>query len=114
MDGMQLYQELDQKTRLLDQAVKELRARGTAFAEAERDYRVAKASAILDEREKGTPATLTIDLVKGSETVSMLKFKRDCAEVLYKSALEFINVTKLEIRLLENQIAREFGQAGNM
>lgn len=108
---MQLYQELDNKTRLLDAAVKELRSRGTALAEAERDYRIAKAKAILEEREKGTPATVTLDIVKGRKDIANLCFKRDCAEVVYKSALEAINSTKLQLRLLESQVQREWGQA---
>lgn len=114
MDGMQLYQELDQKTRLLDVAVKELRARGTAFAKAERDYRVAKAKAILDERAKGTPATITLDIVKGREDIAQLCFARDCAEVLWRSAQEAIQSTKLQIRILDAQISREWGQAGTL
>lgn len=108
---MQLYQELDNKTRLLDAAVKELRSRGTALAEAEREYRIAKAKAILEEREKGTPATVTLDIVKGRKDIANLCFKRDCAEVVYKSALEAINSTKLQLRLLESQVQREWGQA---
>ena len=111
---MQLYQELDNKTRLLDAAVKELRSRGTALAEAERDYRIAKAKAILEEREKGTPATVTLDIVKGRKDIANLCFKRDCAEVVYKSALEAINSTKLQLRLLESQVQREWGQVQRM
>lgn len=114
MDGVSLYQELSEKTRLLDTAVRELRARGRAFAQAERDYRVAKAGAILEEREKGTPATVTLDIVKGRKDIAKLCFERDCAEVVYKSALEAINSLKLQLRLIENQIAREWGQSGGM
>lgn len=114
MDGYELYRELDAKTRLLDRAITELRERGKALSEAERDYRMAKAKGILSEREKGTPATLTLDLVMGDKDVSMLRMKRDCADVLYKSAYEFIQTTKLEIRLLDAQIAREMGRAENM
>lgn len=114
MDGMQLYQELDQKTRMLDAAVRELRARGTALAQAEHDYRVAKAKAILEEREKGTPATITADIVKGRKDIAALCFKRDCADVVYRSALEAINSTKLQLRLIESQVQREWGQAQRM
>lgn len=112
MDAIDLYSQLDQKTRLLDVAVRELRQRGTAYAQAERDYRVAKAKAILREREKGTAATITLDLVKGDREVSRLCFERDCAEVLYRSALEAIQSTKLQLRLLDAQLTREYGQAG--
>lgn len=114
MDGYGLYQEIDQKTRMLDAAVRELRSRGTAFAQAEHDYRVAKAKAILEEREKGTPATVTLDIVKGRKDIANLCFKRDCAEVVYKSALEAINAIKLELRLIEAQASREWGQAKTM
>lgn len=114
MDGYQLYQELDTKTHLLDVAVKELRTRGTAFAQAEHDYRVAKAKAILEERAKGTPATITADIVKGREDIAKLCFERDCAEVVYKSAMEAINTMKLQLRLIEAQISREWGQAQRM
>ena len=41
MDGLGLYQELQSKASMLDVAVRELRARGTAYSQAERDYRVA-------------------------------------------------------------------------
>lgn len=109
MDAIDLYSQLDQKTRLLDVAVRELRQRGTAYAQAERDYRVAKAKAILREREKGTAATITLDLVKGDREVSRLCFERDCAEILWKSALEFIQATKLQIKIIEAQIGREWG-----
>ena len=114
MDGQALYSELDQRTRMLDAAVRELRARGTAYAKAERDYRVAKAEAILQERAKGTPATLTADIVKGRKDIAKLCFERDCAEVVYKSAMEAINATKLQLRLIESQIQREWGQAGGI
>lgn len=112
MDAIDLYNQLDQKTHLLDVAVRELRQRGTAYAQAERDYRVAKAKAILREREKGTAATITIDLVKGDNEVSRLCFERDCSEVLYRSALEAIQSIKLQLRLLDAQLTREYGQAG--
>lgn len=114
MDGMQLYQELDQKTHMLDVAVRELRTRGTALAQAERDYKVALAKAILEERAKGTPVTIIGDVCRGKQEIAKLRFERDCADVLWKSALEAINSMKLQLRLLENQISREWGQAQKM
>lgn len=114
MDGLNLYQELQNKTDLLDVAVRELRSRGTAFAQAERDYKVALAEAILDERSKGTPVTIIGDVCRGKPDIAKLRFERDCSEVLYKSAMEAINSIKLQLRLIENQIQREWGQAGGM
>ena len=114
MDSMQLYNELDNRMRLLDQAVKELRSRGNELAEAEREYKVALAKAILEERSKGTPVTIMGDLCRGRADIATLRFQRDCAKVLYRSALEYIQTVKLELKLLENQICREWGQAKNM
>lgn len=111
--GYELYSELSEKTRLLDVAVRELRDRGRALAQAEADYRKEKAKAILEERRKGTPVTIIADLVKGREDIALLCFKRDCAEVVYKSAQEAINALKLEIRIINGQIEREWGQAGS-
>lgn len=111
-ESIGLYQELEAKTRLLDQAVRELRGRGTALAQAEREYKVAAAKKIVELRDRGYPVTVIPDLMRGDEGVSLLRFKRDCADVIYRSALEAINALKLEIRLINEQVSREWGQAG--
>ena len=46
-----LMDELWQKFKMLDAAIKELRSRGSAYAQAEQDYRVELAKCILLERE---------------------------------------------------------------
>lgn len=114
VDGMGLYQELQSKISLLDVAVKELRGRGTAYAQAERDYKVALAKEILDKRGDGMPVTIIGDVCRGQKDIAQLRFERDCAEVLYRSALEAINSIKLQIRVIENQVSREWGQARGM
>lgn len=103
-----MVNELGAKTALLDTAIMHLGKRGNAYAEAERDYRCALAKQILIERDKGTPVTIIGDICKGDREISMLRFKRDCAEVAYKSALEAINSYKLQIRILDAQIEREW------
>lgn len=114
MDGLSLYQELQNKTSMLDVAVKELRARGTAYSQAERDYRVALRKAVLDERSKGTPVTIISDVCRGREDIAQLRFERDCAETLWRTALEYINAVKLQIKIIEAQLEREWGQSGTM
>ena len=39
---------------------------------------------------------------------------RDSAAALYKAQQEAINVKKLQLRIIEAQIEREWGQAGRM
>ena len=36
-------------------------------------------------------------------------FQRDVAKVMYETNQEHINTVKLQLRLLDNQIAREWG-----
>lgn len=108
MSGQDLMLDLQGKVQLLDKALQQLGKRGRDYAEAERDYRVALAKKIAVERDKGTPVTIISDVCRGSQEIATAKLLRDTAEVVYKSALEAINVYKLQLKLLENQIDREF------
>lgn len=105
---VELIQEIGAKSSLLDAAVKQLGVRGKAYAQAERDYKVALAKKIMQEREKGTPVTIMSDICKGDNEIARLRFERDCAEVVYKSAMEAIQSIKLQIRILDAQIEREW------
>lgn len=106
-----LVTEIMDKSRMLDVAISELRRRGQKYAEAERDYRVALAKQMLTERDNGMPVTIISDICKGKSEIAQLRFSRDCAEVLYKSAMEAINSMKLQIRLMDSQLDREWGTA---
>lgn len=113
MAGYDLINEIGQKSRMLDTAVKELGTRGRAYAQAEHDYRVALAEKTLLERDKGTPATICSDVCRGDRKIAKLRFERDVAEVVYRSALEAINATKLQIKILDAQVEREWGRASS-
>lgn len=106
-----LVTEIMDKSRMLDVAISELKRRGQKYAEAERDYRVALAKQMLTERDNGMPVTIISDICKGKSEIAQLRFNRDCAEVLYKSAMEAINSMKLQIRLMDSQLDREWGAA---
>lgn len=99
--------EIQNLRRTLNKAVYELRVRGQAKAEAERDYRVALATEILKHRDNKVPVTIINDICRGDKNIAELKLNRDIAETLYKTAEEKINATKLEIRIVENQLAAE-------
>ncbi len=104
-----LISEIGSKSALLDAAVKQLGVRGRTYAQAERDYRVAMARKVMEERSKGTPVTIISDVCRGSPEIAKLRFERDCAEVVYRSALEAINAIKLQIKILDAQVSREWG-----
>lgn len=103
-----LISEIGAKSALLDTAVKQLGVRGRAYAQAEKDYRIAMARKVMEEREKGTPVTIISDVCRGNPEIAKLRFDRDCAEVVYKSALEAINAIKLQIKILDAQVEREW------
>lgn len=107
-----LIQEIGAKSSMLDAAVKQLGIRGRAYAQTERDYKVALAKRIMEERAKGTPVTIISDICRGDTEIARLRFERDCAEVVYKSALEAIQSIKLQIRILDAQASREWTSGG--
>jgi hypothetical protein len=111
MSGQDLIMELQSKVALLDKALQQLGNRGRTYAQAEQDYRVALAKKIAIEREKSTPVTIISDICRGDKDIALAKFQRDVAEITYDSAKEAINVYKLQIKVLENQIDREWRYA---
>ena len=48
----------------------------------------------------------------GIPSVAEARFRRDVAEAVYKANLESINSLKLQMRLIENQIGREYENTG--
>lgn len=106
---MELYQELQQKTHELDVSIKALRKTGTEYAQAERAYKVKLREECLKLRDQGMAVGMIDKTCYGIPSVAELRFKRDIAEVVYKANLEAINIYKLQMRLIEAQISREWG-----
>lgn len=92
----------------LDEALRQFRSYGRSMAQAEREYRTALSQKILQERDKGTPVTIISDVCRGERGLAKLRFERDVTRTMYEAAREACNVYKLEIRILENQIDREY------
>ena len=104
-----LIDDLQTKNMHLEQALRTLRSNGVALAEAERKYKEAVSKEALRLRDEGMAVTLIDKVIYGLPTISTLRFQRDCAEVVYQANQEALNVTKLQIRLIESQLAREWG-----
>lgn len=109
-----LYTELQDKRRDLNTCIRKLRETGSALAEAERAYKVMLRAESLALRDEGTPVTLIQLVIYGVEKVAELREQRDKAQVLYDANKDAINAIKLELRLIESQIEREYStpQAG--
>lgn len=110
---MDLVLEIQDKMKELTQSIKMLRAHGVKLAEAERDYKIKlREEALKLRQEKGMAVTLIGQTVYGVPQVAKLRFERDVAEAMYTANQEHINVCKLQIRILENQLSREWGSTG--
>ena len=107
MADYDLWQEIQQKTKQLDYSVKELRKSGTAYAEAERAYKIKLRETALRLRSQDMAVGMISMTVYGVPEVAELRFKRDCCEAVYKANIEAINAIKLEIRIINEQLSRE-------
>ena len=106
---MDLYNEIQQKIRELEISIRSLRKTGQKYAEAERDYKILLRQEVLKMRDEGQAIGVITLTCYGIPSVAEARFKRDTAEAIYKANLEAINSIKLQLRLLENQIQREYG-----
>lgn len=107
---LDLYSELMAKDRQLMASLRQLRVNGIAYAEAERDYKILLRQECLKLRDEGMAIGMIDKTCYGIPSVAAARFKRDCAEVVYKANQEAINSIKLQMRLMEGQIQREWGQ----
>ena len=106
---MDLYNELQTKINELNVSLKKLRETGTSYAEAERDYKIILRKEALKLRsEKEMPVTLIQQVVYGVPEVAEKRFKRDVALTIYEANREAINTLKLQVKILENQLGREW------
>lgn len=105
---MDLYNELQYKMKELNVSITDLRTTGSKYAESERDYKILLRQECLKLRDEGMAIGMIDKTCYGIPSVAEARFKRDVAEAIYKANLERINCIKLEMRILENQLQREY------
>ena len=110
---MDLFNELQTKTKQLEISIKTLRKSGTDYAQAERDYKVLLRQECLKLRDEGMAIGMIDKTCYGIPSVAEARYKRDVAEAVYKANLEAINSIKLQMRLIENQLNREYSNPIN-
>lgn len=103
-----LMASLQDMSNELTESVKALRKNGTYYAKAEKDYKILLRQECLKLRDDGMAVGMIDKTCYGVPNVAEARFKRDVAEAVYKANLEHINAVKLQLRLIENQIAREW------
>ena len=105
---MDLWHELEMKLKQLGEAVRKLVQTGREYANKERDYNIILAQKSLELKDSGMPATLIGLVVRGQKEVALARCERDIAEVMYKANQELINQCKIEAKILESQLNREW------
>lgn len=111
MDGIDLYNELQSKLKQLDYSVKQLRVTGTAFATEERDYKCLLRQEVLKLRDEGQAVGVIDKICFGIPSVAEARFRRDVAESVYEANKEAIQSLKLQIRIIEGVLDREWKNA---
>ena len=107
-----LWQELRSKSQQLETSIKSLRRTGAQYAQAERDYKVLLRQECLKLKDDGMAIGLIDKTCYGIPSVAEARFKRDVSEAVYKANQEAISSLKLQLRLIDSQINRDWGQAG--
>lgn len=108
--GQDLIVDLQHKLNMINKAIDTLAKNGQRKARAEMNYRIELSKEICYLREKGVPVTIINDICRGNSKIAALKFERDTAEVVYQSNLEAIMAWKMEAKMMDTQIAREWGR----
>ena len=100
--------ELQAKIKQLEKAVQDLRTNGTELAKAERDYKILLRQECMKLRDEGMAIGMIDKVCYGIPSVAEARFKRDIAQTTYNANQDFINSIKLQLRLIESQIQREY------
>lgn len=107
---MDLVNELSRKLDELSVSIKKLRQNGEALAEAEKEYKMELSKEAIKMKAEGMAVTMIDLCIYGQKSVAEMRFKRDIAQVMYDANQEHINVTKLQIKVIDEQIKREWGR----
>lgn len=104
-----MWQQIEKEINNLKITLSEYKKYQKDYAVKERDYKVALSKRLLELRAEGHAVTHLADIARGMEDIADLRFKRDIAEGLVRSAEEGINFYKLKIREMESQYNKEWG-----
>ena len=105
---MELFEERELKRKQLETAVEVLKEKGCELAEAERDYKVLLRQEVLKLRDQGVAIGVIDKICYGIPNVAEARLKRDIAKTKYEANQEYINTIKLQIRIIESQLEREW------
>lgn len=89
----------------IQQGVKSLYDQARAYAEAEQEYRMQLAREIMKLRDEKLPVTVINDVARGN--LANLKYKRDLAELTYKTSRDMLNALQGQLSGLQTLYRRQ-------
>ena len=98
---------MDKRTKMKP-ALEEMRNAGRKLAYTEYEYKKALRMEVLKERAKQTAVGVIDKTVYGEDTVGMARLRRDIALTDYETAKELVLMLKVDLRIIENQLQREW------
>lgn len=113
-ESIPLWVRIEECMRVVELALKEAKKRGKHMVDMEREYYTAKAIESLEMLDEGYANTFIQTVIKGRPGVADAMARYHEAEVLYKNAVEAVNVMKLKLRVLEAEMEREWSQEARM
>ena len=105
---MDLVNELNSLSNKLSLSIKSLIKTGKDYAKAYTDYRVALAKELVRLKDDGMAVTIAYDVARGKPEIAKLKFNEIANEAIYKANQEAINSTKLKIKIIQEQLNKEY------
>ena len=105
---MEELQKLNELNNYLTSALSEYKKRGKDYAEAYKKYRMLLSQELLKLKAEGMPVTIAYDIARGTEIVANAKEQEIITECLYKSCQEAINTYKLQIKILQENINKDY------
>lgn len=108
-----MFNEIQDLTKRLDTQVKQTLKYGIDYATKEMEYKIAISKKALELRDSGMAVGMISLTIYGMPEVADKRCKRDTAEVIYKTSMENINSLKLQIKVLQDEAQREWGQSKN-
>ena len=103
-----LFLELQVLLNQLNKANQVLAENGKKYAESEYEYKVALNQCALRMKAEGMAIGLITLTCYGDKDVATKRLQRDICKTTYDSNIEFINSLKLQIKVKENALDREY------
>lgn len=105
---MEETHKMQELNNCLTTALAEYKKRGLDYAKAYKNYRMLLSQELLKLKAEGMPVTIAYDIARGTEQVANAKEQEIITECLYKSCQEAINTYKLQIKILQENINKDY------